>query len=151
MKACIVYKTVKGEYKIVAQSETAAGYLLHVTPVYILSIDCPDEIFLKTILCALDYSSESIRAPDRSEFPLIQKNLLTQLKEKSFSRLYANSTSCEIRIEGNTMTVYPNRLISQDPKEGLVWKKEDKATIEDFERHHEIIISTVKSKLNPFM
>jgi hypothetical protein len=132
MKSCIIYKTFKNEYKIVTQSKSIAGYLLAVSPVYILSTSCTDDVLLSTILKALNNSTENVKAPDRNEFPLIQKQMLSDLKEKSFPKLYINSTSCEIRLENKVMNIYPNKLLTEgQPKDGLYWVEEDKIMIEE--------------------
>jgi len=148
MKSCTIYKTFKNEYKIVSQCETTAGYLLDVTPVYILSTNCSDEDLLSTILKALSNSAKTVKAPDRSEFPLIQKKLLADLKEKSFSKLYVTSSSCSIRVEGNIMSVYPNQLMTEgQPKDGLVWVEEDKVVIEENAVNVDTLVLKVKELL----
>ena len=149
MKSCVIYKTFKDEYKIVTQSETTAGYLLMVLPVFILSTNCTDEVLLSTIIKALDNSVKNIKAPDRSEFPSVQKNLLSALKEKSFSKLYTDSTSCEIRVQNNILTLYPNKLMTEgNPKDGLVWVKENKVVIEEYVSNLDIMVSKIHEALN---
>ena len=133
MKSCVIYRTFKNEYKIVTQSETTAGYLLSISPVYILSTNCTGEVLLSTTLKALNNSMRNVRAPDRNEFPSIQKSLLSDLKEKAFSKSYTNCTSCEITVENNIMTIYPNKLMREgNPKDGLIWVEDDKVVINEY-------------------
>lgn len=149
MKSCTIYKTFKSEYKIVSQCETTAGYLLDVIPVYILSINCSDEDFSSAVLEALSNSAKKVKAPDRSEFPMIQKKILSDLKEKSFSKLYMNSSSCSIRVEGNVMSIYPNKLMTEgQPKDGLNWVEADKVVIEGNPVNGDTLILKVKEILN---
>lgn len=149
MKSCTIYKTFKNEYKIVSQCETTAGYLLDVTPVYILSTDSPNDVLMSSFLNALNNSTKVIKAPERSEFPLVQKKLLANLKEVSFSKLYMNSSSCSIRVENNTMTIYPNKLMTEgQPKDGLVWVREDKVVIEEYASNLDMIILKIKEMLD---
>lgn len=148
MKSCTIYKTSKNEYKIVSQCETTAGYLLDVIPVYILPTKCSDEDFLSTILKALSNSQKKVKAPDRGDFPMIQKNLLSDLKEKSFSKLYLSSTSCSIRVENKVIMIYPNKLLSEGrPEDGLSWVEEEKIVIEENPRYFDILIFKLKELL----
>lgn len=149
MKSCTIYKTFKNEYKIVSQCETTAGYLLDVTPVYILSTNCSDEDLLSTILKTLNNSAKKVKVPDRSEFPMIQKKILSDLKEKSFSKLYVTSSSCSIRVEGNSMNIYPNKLMTEgQPKDGLIWVEEDKVVIEENTANVDTLVLKVKEMLS---
>ena len=149
MKSCTIYKTFKNEYKIVPQCETTAGYLLAVTPAYILSMKCSDEDLLSAILNALNNSDRKVKAPDRSDFPMIQKILLADLKEKSFTKLYMRSTSCEIRVQDNIISIYPNKLLTEgQPKDGLYWVEEDKVVIEENTVNIDTLVFKVKEILN---
>lgn len=149
MKSCTIYKTFKNEYKIVSQCETSAGYLLDVTPVYILSANCSNKDLISALFNALNNSAKKIKAPDRSEFPLIQSNLLSQLKEKSFYKLYMNSSSCSIRVEDKIMNIYPNKLLIEgQPKDGLSWVEEDKVMIEENTVNVDALVLKVKEILN---
>jgi len=149
MKVATVYKTLKNEFKIVAQSKTAAGYLIYMLPVYIIPAISSDEILLSTVFKALDSSTDGVKAPERSDFPKIQRDILSQLKEKSFDKLYSNSTSCNLRVENGAMKIYPNKLVTDGPsKGGLVWVEEDKVTIEDSEKNHDLVIFTIRKILD---
>jgi hypothetical protein len=149
MKSCTIYKTFKNEYKIVSQCKTTAGYLLAVTPAYILSTNCSDEELFSAILTALKNSAKKVKAPDRDDFPAIQKILLSDLKEKSFTKLYVNSTSCEIRVEGNSISIYPNKLLTEgNPKDGLYWVEEDKVVIQENTANVDTLVLKVKEILN---
>lgn len=149
MKSCIIYKTFKNEYKIVTQSETTAGYLLAVPPVYILPANCTNEMLLSTTLMALNNSTKDVKTPDRSELPLIQKKMLSDLKEKSFPKLYISTTSCEIRADKNIMSIYPNKLMTEGrPQDGLVWVEQDKVVIEEYTLHTDTIVLKIREMLN---
>jgi hypothetical protein len=149
MKVATVYKTLKNEFKIVTQSKTTAGYLIYVLPVYVIPAISSDEILLSTVIKALDNSTDGMKAPERSDFPKIQRDILSQLKEKSFNKLYSNSTSCNLRVENGAMKIYPNKLVTDGPsKGGLVWVEEDKVTIEDSEKNHDLVIFTIRKILD---
>jgi hypothetical protein len=90
-----------------------------------------------------------VKGPEKSDFPKIQRDRLSQLKEKSFNKLYSNSTSCNLREENGTMKIYPNKLVTDGPsKGGLVFVREDKITIENFERNHDLIVSKIRKVLD---
>jgi len=149
MKSCIIYKTLNKEYKIVTQSKTTAGYLLAVPPVFIVPTNCLDETLLSSVMMALNNSTSGVKAPDRTEFPSIQKQILSELKEKSFSKLYLGSTSCEIRVENNNMTIYPNRLMTEgEPKNGLVWIRDRRSLIEEYPLNQNTIILKIHEALD---
>ncbi|GEP98024.1 hypothetical protein [Chitinophaga cymbidii] len=148
MKSCIIYKTFKDEYKIVAQCETSAGYLLAVTPVFIIPVNCSDEDLFSTILKVLNNSTEKVKAPARDDFPELQKKMLIDLQEKSFTKLYTGSTSCEIRVKDKILCIYPNTLLTAGkPRDGLSWIEEDKVVIEENAVNVDNLVLQVKELL----
>ena len=148
-KYCVIYKTFKNEYKIFTESKTTAGYLLYVSPVYIIPTSCTDEVLLSTILTALDNSAENVRAPERDEFPQLQREMLDDLKEKSYSKLYKNSTSCHISIQDSTMKILPYKLANYGrPQSGMVGVDDDKVVIEDYESNLETVVLKIHEILN---
>lgn len=80
---------------------------------------------------------------------MIQKKILSDLKEKSFSKLYVTSSSCCIRVEGNSMNIYPNKLMTEgQPKDGLIWVEEDKVVIEENTANVDTLVLKVKEMLS---
>jgi hypothetical protein len=147
--ACTIYKTKAGEYKMVAQCETAAGYLLDVVPIYILPVNCLNEDFLSRLAEVLNISSKKIKAPGRDEFPKLQKEFLTQLKERSFSKLYMKSSSCSIRVDNNILKIYPNKLATEgQPNDGLEWIEEESVAVEDYGSRLNDVVVLVREILN---
>lgn len=115
-KSIQVYKTDK-HYKIITMYRTESWTYLLGEPVFLLPLDIIAEELARVILEGLNHS----RSISETEEDIIRNNnkqsLLKQIKEKSYDSLYKNSTSCNIYVENQEITIEPNILGS---KRGLV-------------------------------
>ncbi|MDO4230322.1 MAG: hypothetical protein Q4C98_10945 [Capnocytophaga sp.] len=108
--ACSIYRT-DAEYKIITESKTDTGLFMADTPVYIIPISVSEKELSDKIFSSLFSSKDNVKFPaTKSEMTEYQKEHLKNIKEKSFSNLYKNSTNCSIRLTNNIITIIPNKL-----------------------------------------
>ena len=122
MKACKIYKTKKN-YKIITLYKTDTGTYISNSPVYILPISSNIEEFGKLI-------KDSLTASNLIPYPKenFSTQLLKDLKESSFKKLYANSTSCGLFLNKEKLEIITYKCIN--PEEGL---DEDSEKIQYFD------------------
>ncbi len=148
MKACNIFKT-ESEYKIVTQSMTEDGFLLSVLPAFVIGVDCSNDELRELIVKSLNSSQANIKTPKRDDYPILQKQVLQAINEKSYSALYKKTNSCDIRLENNTLSIFPEKLFTLGkPSDGLTIVKEEKVEFNEFSELTENIINTIREKLN---
>ncbi|GET46196.1 hypothetical protein [Capnocytophaga felis] len=112
IKSCGIYKTQE-YYKIITESQSETGLFLSQSPIFILPINCSINDFKNNIFQALNSSKNNVKMPSSNEkFKSMQKELLKDLKEKSFLNLYKNSTHCIIRFEKNCK-IFPTKFSNE--------------------------------------
>ena len=138
MKACKIFKTKKN-YKIVTLYKADTGTYISNSPVYILPISCNIEEVGKLIRDSLK-TSNLIPYPKEN----FSTQLLKDLKEPSFKKLYANSTSCGLFLDKEKLEIIPYKCIN--PEEGL---DEDSERIQcfDYNELNEIDLGEIVSKV----
>lgn len=140
MKSCCIYKTKK-HFKIVTMYLTDTGSYVLRGPVHILDLNVSVEELREKIFDSLNASRE-IPHPENSFF----KELIKKMKEPSFKSLYQNSTSCNLFLENNILTIEPNRC--KDPNEGLEVVVEDIQKIEYYTYNEIEITKTIMEILD---
>ena len=147
IKACLIYKK-DNCYKIVTQSETKAGFLLSVEPIFIVQVNSPIEELELALFQSLNSSKKNIPVPKREEYPLLEKEELMKLKEKSYNSLYKTSNSCDLRLENNILKIFPEKFYNpKKPSQGLVFVEEDMFEIDDPENHKKEVVTKVMELL----
>lgn len=143
-KSIQIYKTNKF-YKIITMYRTESGSYIDGEPVFLIPLDATLQEFSKVILEGLNHS----RLISESEEAVIWDNrrlLLKEIKEKSYDDLYKNSTSCDITIENEEITIEPNIYLGS--REGLVTDKERIVKLPFLEDKHLEITKVIMEILN---
>jgi hypothetical protein len=142
MNSCIIYK-IRNNYCIVPQSETKAGFLLSVLPLRIVSIE-KAELEFSNVLCDLFLQEKNvIETPNREELRSLSEIVLKEIGVKSYSDLYKNYKSCEIRADEKTMNIYRYRLFNfSRPSSGLVWDEDNKIKIENYKHNKDLVYNS---------
>src|SRR5690606_7586507 len=113
-KACAVYKKKK-EYKIITSYQLEVGRYVSRPPIFILPISVDIESLKNCIFQSLN-ASKKITYDDYYS-GISSKDLLKEMKEASFTKLYKNSTSCMVYLKDEMIEIVPYKC--EDPKEGL--------------------------------
>ena len=148
-KSIQVYKTDK-YYKIITMYRTESWTYLLGEPVFLLPLDITAGELAKVILEGLNHS----RSISESEEDIIRNNnkqsLLKQIKEKSYDNLYKNSTSCNIYVESQEITIEPNIYLGS--REGLTTDMERVVKLEFLESKYidiaKLVIDILSYKVN---
>ena len=148
-KSIQVYKTDK-YYKIITMYRTESWMYLLGEPVFLLPLDITAGELAKVILEGLNHS----RSISESEEDIIRNNnkqsLLKQIKEKSYDNLYKNSTSCNIYVESQEITIEPNIYLGS--REGLTTDMERVVKLEFLESKYidiaKLVIDILSYKVN---
>ena len=148
-KSIQVYKTDK-YYKIITMYRTESWTYLLGEPVFLLPLDITAGELAKVILEGLNHSCSI----SESEEDIIRNNnkqlLLKQIKEKSYDNLYKNSTSCNIYVESQEITIEPNIYLGS--REGLTTDMERVVKLEFLESKYidiaKLVIDILSYKVN---
>ncbi len=125
-KACVIYKTKK-EFKVNTLNLSDTGVFLASLNCFIIPIGADEEDLSKIIFEALT-KSRSVNFEDAPN----PKELLVTLREKSFSSLYKNSTSCSIYLQENKVSIVPKNYSNKS--NSLVHDNDRKVEIENFSK-----------------
>lgn len=147
MKASKVYKT-NHFYKVITQSITKAGFLLSVMPVYLVPLNLTDFHLKKAVFESISSSKNKIYTPQRHEFALLEKEIMNEINERSYTSLYKTSSSCDIRVIGKDATIYPERYLDlRNPNLGLTWVEEEMVLIKNAFTNKDEVIKVIKNLL----
>ncbi|KFF73831.1 hypothetical protein HX13_17685 [Chryseobacterium sp. P1-3] len=114
MKVCKVYKKKK-EYKIVTGYQVDVGRYVYSSPVFILPILASLDEVSDCLFRSLKESREITYEEYNTGFS--PKELLKEMKESSFPKLYKDSTSCMVYLKGDIIEIVPYRR--EPPEQGL--------------------------------
>ena len=117
MKACTIYKS-KTDYKIATMYLTDTGTYVLSPPIFSISVKKAEEELGASILTSLA-SSKLIPYPSDN----FSKELLKEIKVSSYKKLYTTMTSCSLFLDGDILTIEPNKC--KDPNQGLEVVTED--------------------------
>lgn len=148
MRACNIYKT-KDFYKIITESETEDGFLLSGDPVFLVSIEDNSIDLTNAIFNSLKSSRTNVPTPKREQYPILEKEIMKKIKEKSYTSLYKTSNSASLRLEEGTLKIWPLKFFNPArPGDGLVLVEEDKFEIPDAENNKEEVVKAITEILN---
>lgn len=111
MKCCQIYKTNKS-YKIVTMYRLESWSYIASFPIFILPLQSSGEELADKIFESLK-NSRSLLESEEDDFWLGNK-LLKEIKESSFNKLYQNSKSCTVYMEGANLEIEPNNYLGPD-------------------------------------
>src|SRR5690554_420686 len=143
-KSIQIYRTDKF-YKIITMYRTESWSYIVGKPVFLLPLDVTIQDFLNVILNALNQS----RTISESEEFVIwnsKKEILKEIKEKSFDNLYKNSNSCEIYLENYEITLKPTLYLGY--KDGVTTLDNKEIKYQFIENKYFDIIKSIIEILN---
>lgn len=148
MSSCLIFK-VKDQIKIHSQSKTFEGLQVASTPVFLLKK--PQDIeFWNAVLECIEHSHEILHFSPKDEiWKIKQEDILSKLKEKSFSNLYKKSASaaCSVELSDNN-EIHIKKYEYSQVNRGLI-EDEDNYFNNEFDKSKALeYISTVKRFLN---
>jgi hypothetical protein len=114
VKACEIYRTRK-HYKIVTLYQLEAGRFTSNKPVFVIDVNVNLEDLYKYILESLS-ESKIVSYDEYYKKTISHKELLKEIKESSYKKLYENSTSCIIHFDNDMIEIIPYQI---DVKGGL--------------------------------
>lgn len=143
-KSIQVYKTDK-YYKIITMYRTESWSYIVGKPIFLLPLDITVQELSKVIIEGLN-NSRSISESEEATIWNSNKQLLKEIKEKSYDDLYKNSTSCNIYVENQEITIEPNIYLGS--RKGLTTNTERIIKLEFLESKHIDIAKLVIDRLS---
>ena len=148
MKSINIYKT-NSKFKIVTQSRTEDGFFLSVLPAFVLDLSCSLLELEEAVFEALSNSKNGIRTTDRIEYPRLEKQIMNEIKERSYTSLYKKSSSCNLRFNENILKIYPEDYFTKgNPNDGLSWVEEEMVKVHDPLNNRSVVIDSIIDLLN---
>ncbi len=146
MKICQIYRT-KHNYILVTKSFTDIGIKIADDPIYVLSLDSTIHDLKINIFNCLRNSKVDLMTPKGENWKIWQQDLLSKMQQKSFTSLYKNSTSCNITLLDDILTIQLLELCNpKKPTNGLCNKTNNDIQLEYSEsKEDEIIIKILKT------
>jgi len=111
MKSVEVYKTKK-DFKILTLYKLESGSYIASEPIFIVSVEAELEDLGEKLFEALN-ASRTIKESEEDKFWL-GNALLKKIKEASFSKLYATSSSCHVSFDNGIISIAPQKYLGKD-------------------------------------
>jgi hypothetical protein len=150
MKICQIYRT-KQNYILVTKSFTDIGLKIADDPIYVMDLSSSILDLKTNIFNCLRSSKDDLITPKDEHWKIWQQDLLFKMQQKTFTNLYKNSSSCNILLSNNLLTIQLLELCNpKKPTNGLCSKIDNDIHLEYSEsKEEEITIKILKTLENP--